>query len=157
MRIVSLFTLIFCMLAGAGHAAAQEVRRQVQVADLQLRATATMDTLAQDLTALDGSNAEIVDAAERLAAMYAELSAGIAELASIADRLVAESAEHGADLRLEQLSTAVGGLLQEMQDMHPQFLALQNQMQMEARQYNTVSNALKVRHDAAMSAIRNMK
>jgi len=157
MRNVSLFTLIFCMLAGADHATAQEVRRQVQVADLQLRATATMDSVSQDLAALDGSNAEIVETAERLAAMYAELSAGITELAGIADRLVAESAERGADLRLEQLGTAVGGLLQEMQDMHPQFLALQNQMQMEARQYNAVSNALKVRHDAAMSAIRNMK
>jgi hypothetical protein len=38
-----------------------------------------------------------------------------------------------------------------------QFLALQNQMQMEGRQFNAVSNALKVRHDAAMGTIRNMK
>ncbi|NIN71917.1 MAG: hypothetical protein GTO46_08305, partial [Gemmatimonadetes bacterium] len=46
---------------------------------------------------------------------------------------------------------------QKMLDMNMQFLALQNQMQMESRQFNAVSNALKVRHDSAMGAIRNMK
>jgi len=37
------------------------------------------------------------------------------------------------------------------------FLALKNAIQMESRQYNSVSNALKTRHDSAMAAIRNMK
>jgi hypothetical protein len=37
------------------------------------------------------------------------------------------------------------------------FLMLQNAMQMESRQFNAVSNALKVRHDSAMAAIRNLK
>lgn len=47
--------------------------------------------------------------------------------------------------------------LQQMSDMNMQFLQLQNSMQMESRAFNAVSNALKVRHDAAMSSIRNMK
>ena len=157
MRVSSLFVLFVCVLTWAGRAEAQEVRRQVQVADLQLRATATMDTVAQDIAALDVSNAGIVESAEGVAAMYAELSAGITELARVADRLVAESAQRGAAIRLQQLTTAVEGLQQQMLDMNMQFLALQNQMQMESRQYNTVSNALKVRHDSAMGAIRNMK
>jgi hypothetical protein len=41
--------------------------------------------------------------------------------------------------------------------MNMQFMALQNSMQMESRQFQAVSNALKVRHDSAMSAVRNMK
>jgi hypothetical protein len=41
--------------------------------------------------------------------------------------------------------------------MNMQFMALQNAMQMESRQFNAVSNALKVRHDSAMAAVRNMK
>lgn len=157
MRISSLFVLFACALTWAAGAEAQEVRRQVQVADLQLRATATMDTVAQDVAALDVSNAGIVESAEGFAAMYAELSAGITELARVAERLVAESAERGAARRLQQLTTAVEGLNQQMLDMNMQFLALQNQMQMESRQFNAVSNALKVRHDAAMAAVRNMK
>ena len=38
-----------------------------------------------------------------------------------------------------------------------QFLALQNVMQMESRQYQTISNALKAAHDMKSSTIRNMK
>jgi len=41
--------------------------------------------------------------------------------------------------------------------MNMQFMQLQNAMQMESRQFQAVSNALKVRHDSAMSAVRNMK
>jgi hypothetical protein len=41
--------------------------------------------------------------------------------------------------------------------MNMQFMQLQNSMQMESRQFQAVSNALKVRHDSAMSAVRNMK
>jgi hypothetical protein len=48
-------------------------------------------------------------------------------------------------------------MIQQNMQMNMEFLALQNQMQMESRQYNAVSNALKVRHDSAMAAVRNMK
>jgi len=48
-------------------------------------------------------------------------------------------------------------MLEQMNQMNMEFLQLQNSMQMESRQFNTVSNALKVRHDAAQAAIRNMK
>ena len=37
------------------------------------------------------------------------------------------------------------------------FIDLQNAFQMEARQFNSMSNALKARHDEAMSSIRNSK
>jgi hypothetical protein len=157
MRIAPLFLVFTCVLAWAGRVEAQEVRRQVQVADLQLRAVAAMDTVAQDLAALNSSNAGVVEAAEGLAAMYGELSAEITELATLAERLAGEASDRGAARSLQQLTTAVGGLQQKMLDMNMQFLALQNQMQMESRQFNAVSNALKVRHDAAMSAVRNMK
>jgi hypothetical protein len=45
----------------------------------------------------------------------------------------------------------------DMRSRSMEFLALQNAMQMESRQYGAVSNALKARHDSAMAAIRNMK
>lgn len=38
-----------------------------------------------------------------------------------------------------------------------QFLEFQRQMQMESRAFETASAVMKSRHDAAMSAIRNMK
>ena len=47
--------------------------------------------------------------------------------------------------------------VQQMMKMNMQFLQLQNAMQMESWKYNTVSNALKVRHESSMAAVRNMK
>jgi seryl-tRNA synthetase len=38
-----------------------------------------------------------------------------------------------------------------------QFLTLQNSMQMESRQYQTISNALKAAHDAESATVRNLK
>ena len=43
----------------------------------------------------------------------------------------------------------------ENQKWTAQYLALQNQMQQESREYNTVSNILKVRHESAKTAINN--
>ena len=47
--------------------------------------------------------------------------------------------------------------LSEMTQMNMEFLSLQNEIQMESRKFQTLSNAMKSRHDAAMNAIRNMK
>lgn len=157
MRVAPLFLILAATLAWAGRAEAQEVRRQVQVADLQLRATATMDTVAQDLETLAVSHAAIVEAAQGYAAVYTELSRGIAELATLADRMAGDAPSREAARRLQQLTSAVDDLHQQMLDMNMQFVALQNQMQNESRRYQTVSNALKARHDVAMNAIRNMK
>ncbi|MGH9720238.1 MAG: hypothetical protein ACRD8O_08500, partial [Bryobacteraceae bacterium] len=46
-----------------------------------------------------------------------------------------------------------GGYMAEMQ----QFLELQRAVNMEQRQYEAQSNVMKAKHDAAMSAIRNIK
>jgi hypothetical protein len=51
------------------------------------------------------------------------------------------------------ISAPTGGLLGDS----AQYLQLQQQIQEESRQFETVSAVLKSRHDAAMDAIRNMK
>ncbi|MGC4116476.1 MAG: hypothetical protein QM765_18245 [Myxococcales bacterium] len=38
-----------------------------------------------------------------------------------------------------------------------QYMALQNRMQEESREYNTLSNILKVRHESAKTAINNIR
>ena len=65
------------------------------------------------------------------------------------------------------LGTAIGGLISGgggnqlnssgLLGDSMQFLELQRQMQTEMRAFETASTVLKVRHDAAMSSIRNMK
>jgi hypothetical protein len=49
------------------------------------------------------------------------------------------------------------GLLH-LQDMQSrEFLALQNEMQRESREFNAISNVIKVRHDSAKAAINNIR
>lgn len=69
------------------------------------------------------------------------------------------SANSVGSTALGQAGGALEGadMVQMNMKMNMQFMALQNSMQMESRQFQAVSNALKVRHDSAMSAVRNMK
>lgn len=62
------------------------------------------------------------------------------------------------------LGTAIGGMISGgklnstgLLGESTQFLELQRNMQMESRAFETASAVLKSRHDAAMSAIRNIK
>ncbi len=45
----------------------------------------------------------------------------------------------------------------QMAQMSDYYLNLQNQMQMESREYNAVSNISKIRHDSAKAAINNIR
>mgnify|MGYP000867305518 CR=1 FL=1 len=48
-------------------------------------------------------------------------------------------------------------MVNNMMQMNMQFLALQSAMEQGTRQFNTLSNASKCRHESAMASIRNMK
>jgi hypothetical protein len=68
------------------------------------------------------------------------------------------------NLFMPGIGTAIGGLISGgrmnstgLLGESSQFLELQRQIQMETRAFETASAVLKSRHDAAMSAIRNMK
>lgn len=51
----------------------------------------------------------------------------------------------------------IGGVGSGLGNETAQFLQLQRQMQLETRAFETASTVLKARHDAAMSAVRNIK
>lgn len=156
---VSLFMLICAgSLAIVGQLEAQEVRRQVQTADLKLRATATMDTIGEDLAALDASQAKMVESAESLASLYAQLSAGLENVVRHAADLERATRERTSTARPQgELLSAISEMSEMQARLEMEMLALQNAMQMESRRFQTISNAVKARHDAAMSSIRNMK
>lgn len=50
-----------------------------------------------------------------------------------------------------------GGMISQMRAEADRSMLMQMQMQQESREYNTVSNVLKVRHDSAKSAINNIR
>jgi len=51
----------------------------------------------------------------------------------------------------------VGDMVQQMRAEADRSMMMQMQMQQESREYNAVSNVLKVRHDSAKSAINNIR
>ena len=51
----------------------------------------------------------------------------------------------------------LGGMIGQMRAEADRSMMMQMQMQQESREYNTVSNVLKVRHDSAKSAINNIR
>lgn len=52
---------------------------------------------------------------------------------------------------------SVGGMVQQMRAEADRSMMMQMNMQQESREYNAISNVLKVRHDSAKAAINNIR
>lgn len=66
-----------------------------------------------------------------------------------------EAVRIGERARLGDTTNAA--LTQKIEEQNDQFDAMRNAVQQESRKFQTLSNASKARHEAAMNAIRNMK
>jgi|APLak6261675434_1056106.scaffolds.fasta_scaffold01461_4 hypothetical protein len=92
-------------------------------------------------------------------------SGGSAQAASYAATgVTAVGGGGGGGATAQALATSPTGVPQELGGMISQMRAeadrstmMQMQMQQESREYNTISNVLKVRHDSAKSAINNIR
>lgn len=160
MSLRSLTILCVGLLVLVGRAEAQELQVQRPVVELKAAALSALDSVAVDVAAMNASHEKVVAAAQGMARLHEGLLQRIEQVQRLAERVRAVSrrgpAAEATRLRA-QLVQDVLELARQADSMHLEFLALQNSMRMESRQYNAVSNALKVRHDSAMAAIRNMK
>lgn len=87
---------------------------------------------------------------------------GVRQVAALASSGVVPMTGSQARLEADPLpSDAMGGdawaLLRAQGDQSKEYLALQNEMQRESREFNALSNVLKVRHDSAKAAINNIR
>jgi hypothetical protein len=62
-----------------------------------------------------------------------------------------------AGLANTAMSGDISGMVQEMRAEANRSMGMQMAMQQESREYNTISNVLKVRHDSAKAAINNIR
>jgi hypothetical protein len=69
---------------------------------------------------------------------------------------VAGTAGAGAGSTQGDLLEATRAMQQEAQAMNLQYLQLQERMQQESREFTTISNVMRVKHDTARSAIGNI-
>jgi hypothetical protein len=63
----------------------------------------------------------------------------------------------GGGLANAATSGDMSGMVNEMRAEANRSMAMQMAMQQESREYNTISNVLKVRHDSAKAAINNIR
>lgn len=129
-------------------------------------------TLARTLAS--GSSGVLGLAAPVLGVIHPALSAPVSRGAQIIGALAVSGASSGGSPRSAPThedplgSTGSGGgdswdLLKAQQamqdqsrDFNVQYLQLQESMQRESREYQTLSNVMKVRHDSAKAAINNI-
>ncbi|KPK81322.1 MAG: hypothetical protein AMS25_07100 [Gemmatimonas sp. SM23_52] len=160
MSLRSLIILSVGLLVVVGRGEGQQVQVQRPVVELKAAALSALDSVAAAIHAMNASHEEVVAAAQSMARLHEGLLQRIEHVERLAERVRAAS-QRGQEAEVTRLRARlvedVLQLARHSENMHLEFLALQNSMQMESRQYNAVSNALKVRHDSAMAAIRNMK
>ncbi len=70
----------------------------------------------------------------------------------------AGQASSSGNVNVTQANTGeMGGYIDNMRKEADRSMMMQMQMQNESREYNTISNVLKVRHDSAKAAINNIR
>ncbi|MBI3183618.1 MAG: hypothetical protein HYZ28_15885 [Myxococcales bacterium] len=124
------------------------------------------DVLAQSLGTMAGVGSMILSGVTRGSPVVSAAVSGISAMASVvsasgaavtpvgsrAPSSVAAGAPATGDFRGDAWD-----LLQAQSSQSQQYLALQNEMQRESREFNAISNILKVRHDSAKAAINNIR
>lgn len=87
-------------------------------------------------------------------ASAAQRSSGVTQASALSPAADASVPEKGDSWDLLQAQTLLN---QENQQFSLSYLKLQDEMQRESREHNTVSNIMKVRHDSAKAAINNIR
>jgi DNA repair ATPase RecN len=149
----------FIGLAGVSIAAvstAQQRQTAIAAAQSNSRAELTdrMTQIQNDLTSLDRSHQTYREAAEKLGGFYSELSKKADVVFKASGTVSSGKADPAA---LANLQTAIKEMRQTQMNFNMQYLQLQEKMQNENRQYTTVSNILKTKHDTVKNSINNVR
>lgn len=105
----------------------------------------TLDSLGTDLAALEASHARTLQHLHQQGIIHRDLAARVAAL---------PEPRPGSD---PALADAVRALRRDAVQWNLQFQALQERVREESRRFQTISNAMKTRHDTAKNAIGNIR
>jgi len=151
-------TIRFAVLAVAGLALAltgstdQRQGQAARASGLHPAIVKAVNETGPDLEKLAESHRSLMKAVGELEGLYAQLSRKAEEVSRLAAG--AQKTEGEAAGRLFKAARE----MQEMQQsFNLQFLALQEAMQKENRQFTMVSNVMKTKHDTAKNAINNVR
>jgi hypothetical protein len=121
-------------------------------AGLSAEARAAILTVGDDVRKLEKSHQNYVKAAEELSGLFAKLSEKAKEVGALS-----AATQRSPGKSQDELFKAILEMQKMQESFNIQFLALQNDMQKENRQYTMVSNIMKTKHDTSKAAIRNIR
>ena len=106
-----------------------------------------IDEAAAQLSQLDATHARMVETNEKMAELQSALN----------DRITGVCRTGTNKVSPPETAKALGELCQMSMKFNMQYLQLQSQMQNENRQYTTISNVMKTKHDTAKNSISNIR
>lgn len=131
---------------------------QEKAAPLVIHSRADMaqavDQIQADLSSLNQHHENYRQAAEKLSALYSNLSKKVDAVSKAAG---AVSGSQSNSDSTNALLAATKQMQETQMSFNLQYLQLQEQMQNENRQYTAVSNILKTKHDTVKNSISNIR
>ena len=144
-KIASLVVLLACT---SPVASSQQQRQISSSSTARQQLTQAIDEASSGLAELQMIHANTTELNEKLSALFLSLSKKTAEVGRLAAAKGASSAA---------LLQAVKDLADTQMSFNLQYLQLQQQMQNENRQFTTVSNIMKTKHDTVKNSISNIR
>jgi hypothetical protein len=155
MKTTRFATAVLAMAGAAGISSAQQRTVGPSTATAaRADVSQTVTQLQSDLTGLDRSHQSYREAAEKLSALYADLSRKVQAVVKASGAVAPGKAETAA---LAGLQAAIKDMQETQASFDQQHLRLQQQMQNENRQFTTLSNVMKTKHDTVKNAISNIR
>jgi hypothetical protein len=108
-----------------------------------------MDEIAAQMAQLDQCHARMVELNEKMAAVFSSFR-------QKAGDVIRSAASSGGSNSTAQLMQATQQMQEMQMSFNLQYLQLQNQMQNENRQYTSISNIMKTKHDTVKNTISNI-
>lgn len=125
-----------------------------------MQALQTVQSSESDLDALRAHHDSVMDVATRMSDLYVRLAQAVGATEELAEELQG-ALRAGRSAEVNQIAGELGTELERLMDMNQSFsmeyLALQQAIQRETREFNLLSNVMKTKHEAARNAINNIR
>ena len=148
--VIILFLVSLMMIAAVSYA--QETGKTSRSAAISPAAVKAINEMGSDLEKLNESHENLIKAVGELDSLYAKL----AQKTQQVSRLAAEAKKSQSD-RTNELFKVIGEMQEMEMSFNLQYLMLQNKISQENRQFSSVSNIMRTKHDTAKNSISNIR
>ena len=148
--VIILFLVSLMMIAAVSYA--QETGKTSRSAAISPAAVKAINEMGSDLEKLNESHENLIKAVGELDSLYAKLARKTQQVA----RLAAD-AKKSQSGKMNELFKVIDEMQEMQMSFNLQYLMLQNKISQENRQFSSVSNIMRTKHDTAKNSISNIR